>query len=149
MPAEGQDGRQGVSARDQSPGAGNADFRQKQAAGLREWARDQKLPIICIGDFNFDYNFANENGNEAFREFMRDGIWKWVKPAEWIDTNWADRNEDGVDDYPGSMLDFVFVANGAREWKAESRVIVLDGDFPDDLMTSDHRPVRCVFRLPD
>jgi hypothetical protein len=34
-----------------------------------------------VGDFNFDYNFADENGNEAFREFMQDGIWKWVKPG--------------------------------------------------------------------
>ena len=75
---------------------------------------------------------------------MRDGIWKWVKPVEWIDTNWADRNDDGVDDYPGSMLDFVFVANGATEWKTTCRVIVREGDFPDDETTSDHRPVELV-----
>ena len=80
---------------------GNAEIRQAQAVGLREWARDQTLPVICVGNFNFDYNFADENGNEAFREFMRDGVWKWVKSAEWIDTNWADRNDDDIDDNPG------------------------------------------------
>ena len=77
-------------------------------------------------------------------QFMRDGIWKWVKPVEWIDTNWADRNDDGVDDYPGSLLDFVFVANGATEWKTTRCVIVRDGDFPDDEAMSDHRPVELV-----
>lgn len=67
-----------------------------------------------------------------------------MKPGEWIDTNWADRNGDGVDDYPGSMLDFAFVANGATEWKTTCRVIQRDGDFPDDETTSDHRPVELV-----
>ena len=47
--------------------------------------------------------------------------------SEWIDTNWAYRNGDNVDDYPGSMLDFVFVAKGATEWNAICRVIVREG----------------------
>lgn len=104
------------------------------------------MPIIAVGDFNFDYDFATKNGNEAFRQFMQDGIWKWVKPEKLVDTNWADRNNDGVDDYPGSMLDFVFAANAAKEWKTECRVIFRDGDFPDDDKTSDHRPVELIVR---
>jgi hypothetical protein len=59
-----------------------------------------------------------------------------------IDTNWSDDN--GVDRYPDSMLDFNFVAGAAKDWKAECRVIVRDGDFPDDKKTSDHRPVQLV-----
>ena len=125
---------------------GDEELRKKQAIGLREWARDQSLPIIAVGDFNFDYDFATKNGNEAFRQFMQDGIWKWVKPEKLIDTNWADRNKDGKDDYPDSMLDFVFVANGAKEWRTECRVIERDGDFPDDEKTSDHRPVELIVR---
>ena len=50
--------------------------------------------------------------------FLRDGVWKWLKPQPLIDTNWADHDGDGQDDYPDSMLDFVFVANRAREWNA-------------------------------
>jgi hypothetical protein len=48
----------------------------------------------------------------------------------------------GVDRYPDSMLDFSFVAGAAKNWKAECRAIVRDGDFPDDDKTSDHRPVE-------
>ena len=88
-----------------------------------------------------DYEFKTDQGNLAFAEFMRDNIWRWVRPAELIDTNWYDADRDGQDDYPGSLLDFMFVAGAAKEldWKCE--VVVREGDFPDDDKTSDHRPV--------
>jgi hypothetical protein len=46
--------------------------------------------------------------------------------------------------YPHSCLDFTFVAGKAKLWHSRSRVIVRDGDFPDDEKTSDHRPVELV-----
>ena len=64
--------------------------------------------------------------------------------AEFIDTNWADRNSDGNDDFADSLLDFIFVAQSARDWKAESSVIVRASDFPDNGQTSDHRPVEAT-----
>lgn len=120
---------------------GNSKFRTQQAIGLREWARNQNIPTISIGDFNFDFEFKTRQGNQAFTEFMRDGVWKWIEPEKLIDTNWYDRDGDGKDDYPGSMLDFAFVAGPAKTYKWSSNVIVRDGDFPDDSRTSDHRPV--------
>ena len=117
-------------------------LRQEQAAGLREWARDSQTPIIAIGDFNFDYSFKSQKGNLAFNELLKDGVWKWIRPVEEIDTQWSDR--DGRDAYPDSMLDFAFVANGAKklDWRCE--IVVRDGDFPDDKTTSDHRPTVLV-----
>ncbi len=128
---------------------GKAEIRQQQATQLVEWARDQTLPIIAIGDYNFDYVFETQQGNPAFVNFMRDNIWQWVKPESWIDTNWYDdpRTPDGKDDYPGSMLDFAFVANRASEWKRICRVIVRDNDFPDDETTSDHRPLELLIQV--
>ena len=126
---------------------GDADLRLSQATGLREWAKEQSLPIIAAGDFNFDWDFPTEKGNAAFDAFVEGDVWKWVKPAELIDSNWADRDNDGQDDYPHSILDFVFVANAARTWQSFSRVVTEAGDFPDDRTTSDHRPVECVFSL--
>ena len=115
-------------------------LRQEQAAGLREWARDSQTPIVAMGDFNFDYSFANQKGNIAFNEFMKDGVWRWIRPVEEIDSNWSDGDKDGVDDYPDSMLDFAFVANGAKELSCQCEIIVRPGDFPDDETKSDHRP---------
>ncbi len=120
---------------------GNVELRNQQAVGLREWARDQTLPTITIGDFNLDYDFLTKRGNAAFVEMLRDNVWQWVEPAELIDTNWSDSDGDGSDNYPDSMLDFAFVAGPARDWQSVSRVIVRDGDFPDDETTSDHRPI--------
>ncbi|MDA8745911.1 hypothetical protein N9N28_14880 [Rubripirellula amarantea] len=123
---------------------GKAEVRQQQAEGLRRWASALNRPIIAIGDYNFDYVFATEQGNRAFDVFAQDGTFEWVKPNPLVDSNWFDGNGDGEDDYPGSILDFAFVAGEAKHWHPTSRVIVRDGDFPDDKTTSDHRPLELV-----
>ena len=147
---------------------GNASNRQIQAEGLREWARLQTMPIVATGDYNFDYDFRNLTGNQSMAIFMRRGasdggrfVWDWVIPTAsfvvegtsdanrrvglfvpWVDTNWDDQG--GNDEFRDSILDFVFLAKGARNWSAESRVVVRTGDFPDDNTTSDHRPVEAT-----
>jgi endonuclease/exonuclease/phosphatase family metal-dependent hydrolase len=118
------------------------NLRNQQAIGLREWARDQTLPTVAVGDYNLDYAFVTQRGNEAFVEIMRDGVWDWIEPVEFIDTNWSDSDNDGFDNYPDSMLDFAFVAGPAKDWQPVCNVIVRDGDFPDDATTSDHRPIE-------
>jgi hypothetical protein len=125
----------------------NAELRKSQAIGLREWARDQSVPLIAIGDFNMDFDFRTQRGNDAFPEMIRDNIWTWVQPKQLVDTNWSDRNKDGGDDYPDSMLDFAFVAGAAKTWSPECEVVVREGDFPDSDTTSDHRPVRLILKL--
>ena len=124
---------------------GNADFRQQQAAGLREWARDQDVPVIALGDFNMDFDYRKMKGNAAFDEMVRDNVWSWLAPETFIDTNWSDRDGDGIDNYPDSMLDLAFAAGAAKEWGIECRVIVRPNDFPDDQTTSDHRPIELIF----
>lgn len=128
---------------------GDADLRTRQAKGLREWASTVSLPIIAVGDYNFDYDFPTSKGNAGFDEMLRDETWKWIKPMKLIDTNWADEDGDGKDDYPDSMLDFVFVSGAAKKWAAACRVIVRRGDFPDDETTSDHRPVELIITPRD
>ncbi len=127
---------------------GKPEIRQEQAKKLVEWARDQTLPIVALGDFNFDYDFHKKNGNEAFKIFQRDNVWMWIKPKTLIDTNWYDPDGDNVDNFKDSMLDFAFVANSAKRWVKQCEVIVRQGDFPDDKKTSDHRPIGVRFDLP-
>ena len=125
---------------------GNEKTRQIQAEKLVKWGRDQSMPVVALGDYNFDYVFETRKGNESFRLFMKDDVWKWVEPIELIDTNWYDNPEepDGKDDYPGSMLDFAFVSGSAKAWTTSCKVIVRKGDFPDDETTSDHRPYELI-----
>lgn len=122
----------------------DAEFRQEQAQALRLWAAAQDLPVLGVGHYNFDFDFPTRRGNAAFDEFHLDYVWYWVEPEKLVDTNWSDRDEDGMDDYPHSCLDFTFVAGKANLWQSRSRVIVWDGDFPDDDKTSDNRPMELV-----
>ena len=125
---------------------GKAEVREKQSTQLVEWARTQLLPTVALGDYNFDYVFATAKGNGGFDNMLQDSVWQWVEPVELIDSNWYDNPEspDGEDDYPGSILDFAFVAGPAKAWKKSCKVIVRPGDFPDDERTSDHRPFELI-----
>ncbi len=123
---------------------GEADLRTDQAKMLRKWAEDHKEPIIAVGDFNFDYDFHTQEGNEGFKAMMEGDVWTWLKPDPLVDSNWSDDRrvrDRRVDRYPDSILDFAFVANSAKKWNGKSNVIVRDGDFPDNEKTSDHRPL--------
>lgn len=126
--------------------------RNRQAAGLRNWAARQTLPVIAAGDFNFDFAYKSRTGNESFQRFIAGDRWKWIEPEELIDTNWYDADPHAAPDkrrdgYPDSMLDFAFVCGAAKQWKSRSKVIVRPDDFPDSGLTSDHRPIA-VFVQP-
>jgi endonuclease/exonuclease/phosphatase family metal-dependent hydrolase len=127
---------------------GDAKFRKAQAIGLREWARDQDVGIINMGDFNMDFEFATNKGNDALEEILRDNVWKWAQPKSWVDSNWWDPEGDGKDNFEGSLLDFAFIAGPAKEWDASCEVLVEEGDFPDNATTSDHRPVALRLTIP-
>lgn len=127
---------------------GNAQVRETQAIGLREWAKSQSVPVLGVGDYNFDYDFPTAQGNPAMQQFVQDGVWKWIQPVPMVDSNWADRDKDGVDDYPDSLLDFAFVSPLAQRWPARCEVMVRPNDFPDDSSTSDHRPCLLRIQLP-
>ena len=45
------------------------------------------MPVVALGDYNFDYVFETEKGNTAFSNMLKDNVWQWIKPEEWIDTN--------------------------------------------------------------
>jgi endonuclease/exonuclease/phosphatase family metal-dependent hydrolase len=125
---------------------GEADLRTDQARMLVHWARDRQVPVIAAGDFNFDWDMYTKRGNAGFDALLTGGVWTWLEPDPLVDTNWAGaRDNPKRDRFPDSILDFVFVANGATAWQGESRVIVRPGDFPDDETTSDHRPVVATF----
>lgn len=128
---------------------GEADLRTEQARMLVAWAKDLGQPAISAGDHNFDFDFHTQQGNEAYAAMIDGDIWHWVKPDPLVDSNWSQdrriRDKD-VDRYPDSILDFVFIANAAKNWQAESDVIVRPGDFPDNDKTSDHRPIFATFK---
>jgi endonuclease/exonuclease/phosphatase family metal-dependent hydrolase len=126
---------------------GEEALRVEQAKVLKKWAEDHAGdPLITAGDFNFDYDFKTNRGNTGYDAMLEGDIWRWLKPEPLMDSNWTnDRDNPGSDRYPDSILDFVFVANAAKNWKGESDVVVRPNDFPDTDKTSDHRPIIATF----
>ena len=112
--------------------------RHWQAAALNDWAEAQALPIVAVGDYNFDWDVAEgERDHDAgYDNLTADGVWAWVRPAALVSTQ--DSRYDDV-------LDFIFTANAAQAWPARAEIVVTPGDFPDDATTSDHRPVLATF----
>jgi len=120
-------------------GSGVDSRRLDQAFALSEWAKTQTLPVISVGDFNFDWdldsNQASENYLKGFGHMTSGSVFSWVVPRNLVKTH---------DSYYNSILDFVFIANAAGQFTATSEVIVAAGDFPDSSSTPDHRPVKAT-----
>jgi hypothetical protein len=77
---------------------GNEERRRAQAAGLREWAEDQTLPVVAVGDYNFDFSFRNLTGNQSMAIFFddesdREAKWHWVIPDAVYSTSGEGGNE--------------------------------------------------------
>ena len=116
--------------------------RARQAQLLNAWAATQTLPVIAVGDYNFDWSLTNGAADHdvGYDLMTAGGVWEWVQPASLVTTQCS-----GWPCAYDSVLDFVFMAGPARDWRAESEIVVAAGDFPDDATTSDHRPVVARF----
>jgi hypothetical protein len=128
---------------------GNDALRLEQAVFLNQWARAQQMPVMAVGDYNFDYHvqFGDQGERDpGFDAMTRDGTFIWVKPETLVKTQASDSFN--------SVLDFVFVANVVPGWTATSVILQREGDsvatsldFDDDNEQTDHRPVDATFAV--
>lgn len=116
--------------------------RLRQAQLLAQWAAEQALPVVAVGDYNLDWALRDgeRDHDAAYDALTANGIWQWVHPAELVTTQCS-----GWPCTYNSVLDFVFTAGPARQWPARSVIAVVPGDFPDDAARSDHRAVLAQF----
>jgi endonuclease/exonuclease/phosphatase family metal-dependent hydrolase len=116
--------------------------RLRQAQLLAEWAAQQTLPVIAVGDYNFDW--ATRGGDSdhdgGYDAMTAGGVWEWVRPAELVTTQCS-----GWPCTYDTVLDFVFTGGPARNWPSRSVIALVPGDFPDDTRRSDHRAVLAQF----
>ena len=120
---------------------GKAWLRHKQAGLLRKWAENQVLPVIAVGDYNFDWEVEGGDAHHdpGYDRMTEDGVFTWVRPDRLIKSQCAEEYD--------SVLDFVFVSTPASSWSGSSEIIVVPGDCPDDNLTPDHRPVIARFEM--
>jgi hypothetical protein len=155
----------------------NVDFSQRDlktvrrhAVALEAWGQACGVPAIAVGSFNFGFDYARDLGNDAFDAFLKIGeergdldnfwddefsSWSMIAPIRFWDTKWSDEDGNGVDDFPNTVDDFVFLhIPGPRTRRGlilrpsgwipatSGRVIVRKRDFPDDERSSCHRPIQ-------
>ncbi len=123
-----------------------SDLRRQQARQLREWAETQTVPVIALGDYNFDWESDQEHG-QGFDAMTLNNVFAWVRPVNLFD-NGNLLPTQCHNDFR-SVLDFVFAAGEAKTWQGTSQILFPEADYcPDDNLTSDHRPVEAIFTLP-
>lgn len=117
--------------------------RHQQADGLNAWAADIEVPLIAVGDYNFDWD---SRGGELKHDMgydllTKDGRFSWVKPEQLVPTQCNPKFE--------SVLDFVFVANEKEVLRPlESEILFTSSNYCDDYeANSDHRPIVASFEI--
>ncbi|MEL6224268.1 MAG: endonuclease/exonuclease/phosphatase [Cyanobacteria bacterium J06627_8] len=123
------------------------DLRHEQAQMLNAWAQRQQLPIVAVGDYNFDFDVIDGDSGDRDRGFdllTENDVFQWVRPDVLVKSYCSDRYN--------SILDFTFVGNQALTWPVKDSTILFaspDSDYcPDDEIKSDHRPVSTTFEVP-
>lgn len=117
-----------------------AERRHEQVRLLNEWARQQTLPIVAVGDYTFDWDVSNGEADHdrGYDLMTADEVFVWIKPQRFMKTQCSF----------DSVLDVVFIAGEANTWRGSSEIIAAHETYcPDDNMRSDHRPVLAMFQL--
>ena len=122
-----------------------AEARHQQATQLNAWAQEQTLPIVAVGDYNFDWDIPS-NGvdrDQGFDNLIAGDVFEWIEPTNILKTHCSRRFN--------SILDFVFLANQPETWQATSEILFPEDSYcPDDRLQSDHRPVAASIQFgPD
>lgn len=117
-----------------------SDERHQQATLLNEWAAGQSLPVIAVGDYNFDWEVDGGDADHdlGYDNMIAGGTYRWVRPPQLVKTQCSDRFD--------SVLDFIFVAGDAQNWQGTSEILFAQAGYcPDSDEKSDHRPIRAIF----
>ncbi|USD59089.1 hypothetical protein J4N45_11155 [Vibrio sp. SCSIO 43140] len=115
-------------------GPTNGD-RQEQAKQLQKWVKGQTVPVIALGDYNFDLDVKTGQANPSYYLFTADNDWRWVKPSTLIKT--------GCHKGYNSILDFAFLSGEVRS--ATSEIMFPEASYcNDNKRKPDHRPIYAV-----
>ncbi|WP_413166192.1 endonuclease/exonuclease/phosphatase family protein [Capilliphycus salinus ALCB114379] len=128
---------------------GSETKRNQQAENLRNWAQGQSLPVIAVGDYNFDFDLETKKGNRAFDIFLQKDVMTWIKP-NCLKTNSCPPTGTQCDPNYSSILDYVFVSQLAKNWPCESDVLFVQKPVcqQEKQGFSDHYPLTANFSIP-
>ncbi len=122
--------------------------RELQAENFRNWGRSQGLPIIAVGDYNFDFSLSNQKGNRALDIFLSDDTFIWLKPSCLSRGNCPKTGTQCNSKYDG-ILDFIFLGNKAQKWRGNSDILWINQPVceKNNRGYSDHYPVAAEISI--
>lgn len=127
---------------------GSARKRQKQAQNFRDWTERQTLPVVAVGDYNFDFDISAMDGNPAFEIFFEKPVFSWARQT-CLSSNTCPSTGTQCNECFDSLLDFVFLSGNAKKWSNQSEIIFIGSPFcdSDPKGASDHYPVQALLDL--
>lgn len=121
----------------------NAGKRHEQSEIIYKWVKQQDLPIIAVGDYNYDWDIerGQDKHDKGFDILTKDKLLKWVKPKELVPTH--------CDKQYNTVLDFVFINEIQKSWRTESKILETSNAFCKNEKHggSDHRPILSSFSI--
>lgn len=118
------------------------ESRHEQAELLNAWGAEQSLPVIMVGDYNFDWDVDGSYHDEGYDLLVEDGVFEWLQPDPLVQTQCSTTYD--------SVLDFAFVGGEARAWDAVSDVLRAEDEYcsyRNRDTYSDHRPLETRFAI--
>lgn len=111
---------------------------------MNAWAGEQDIPVIAVGDYNFDWSVADGDihHDQGYDNLTENDVFTWLRPDELIRTQYSHGTPNRH-----SVLDFVFLANSEAFFAGTSEIIRVLNDFPDNESTPDHRPVAATLTV--
>lgn len=114
----------------------NKAARYEQSQQLNQWIKQQKLPVIAVGDYNYDMSPYNTNKRDpGYDAITKDRILSWVEPDVLLPSQCSEYE---------SILDFIFISNKINLIEANSKISYPEVEYCTTSKNSDHRPVTAM-----
>lgn len=110
--------------------------RLEQAKQINKWIQKQSLPVIAVGDYNFDLSPENiDEHDPGFDAITKNGVLRWIMPTYLLPSQCSRYK---------SILDFVFISNKVDLQDAYSELSYPELDYCTTDGNSDHRPLTAM-----
>ncbi len=114
----------------------NKDARHEQSQQINQWIKQQKLPVIAVGDYNYDMSpYDTNQRDKGYDAITKDKIVTWIKPEILLPSQCSTFK---------SILDFIFISNKIKPINASSKISYPEEAYCTTSKNSDHRPVTAM-----
>lgn len=117
----------------------NSQERLLQAQKINAWVKKQDLPVIAVGDYNFDMSpYDISKRGPGFDAIIKDKELHWITPEDLLPSQCSSYN---------SILDFVFISKKIAYVEAKSNILYPESSYCADTKNSDHRPLTATIDI--